>query len=94
MTRSEVLKKLREMRPWLADHGVVDIALFGSFARDQGRDDSDIDLLVTFDPMPGLSFFSLERELSRRMNRTVEICTLDALHPIARAQVLSEAVGV
>ena len=46
--RSEVLALLREHKPVLAERfGVVQLALFGSTARDEARPDSDIDILVT-----------------------------------------------
>ncbi len=42
MTRAELLQRLRELKPWLESQGVVDLRLFGSFARDEARDDSDL----------------------------------------------------
>lgn len=94
MSRSDLLAELRRLKPWLADHGVAAISLFGSFARDEAGADSDVDLLVRFDPTPGLSFFSLQREMSERLGRPVEFCTAEALHPLARAKVEAEAIVV
>jgi len=48
LRREEILKALRESRPLLDTFGVARLSLFGSFARDEGREDSDIDLLVEF----------------------------------------------
>ena len=50
MNRDEVLDVLREHKATLAQRfGVSELALFGSFARDQATDDSDVDILVRFD---------------------------------------------
>ncbi|QLQ14321.1 MAG: nucleotidyltransferase domain-containing protein [Brevundimonas sp.] len=46
MTRAELLAKLRELKPWLAEQGIVNVRLFGSYARDEAGPDSDVDLLV------------------------------------------------
>ena len=46
MNRSEVITKLRAVEPQLRAHGVAALYLFGSYARDQARQDSDIDLFV------------------------------------------------
>jgi len=48
LRREEILKALRASRPLLDAFGVARLSLFGSFARDEGRQDSDVDLLVEF----------------------------------------------
>jgi len=94
MTRAELLARLRSLKPWLAERGVGALSLFGSFARDEAGPESDVDLLVSFERMPGLSFFSLQHDLSERLGRPVELCTVEAMHPLARARALAEAVVV
>ena len=50
MTGNEVLDLLRAHKPLLAERfGVTQLALFGSFAREQATDRSDVDILVQFD---------------------------------------------
>ncbi len=46
MDRSDVVKKLKTVEPALRAHGVGALYLFGSFSRDEGRPDSDIDIFV------------------------------------------------
>ena len=47
MTRDEVLTKLRALKPELErEYGITRLRLFGSHARDEAKDDSDIDLIV------------------------------------------------
>ena len=59
MTRAELLEKLRELKPWLEEQGIVNLRLFGSYARDEAGPDSDVDLLVEFIPGEAPSGFAL-----------------------------------
>ena len=53
MSRDEVLGLLRAHKKALAQrYGVAEVKLYGSFARDQAADDSDVDVLVRFDEVP------------------------------------------
>lgn len=54
MTRIDILKLLRTHKAVLKKRfGVTGLALYGSFARDQAGDHSDVDILVQFDRPPG-----------------------------------------
>ena len=57
MRRDEIIGKLKERAADLRAHGVLHAALFGSVARDQQRDDSDIDILVDLDPRVVVTMF-------------------------------------
>ena len=69
------------------------LSLFGSVLRDDFRPESDVDVLVEFDPehVPGLRFFSLEEELSEILGRKVELSTPSFLSRYFRQDVLTEA---
>jgi predicted nucleotidyltransferase len=69
------------------------LALFGSVLRDDFGPDSDVDVLVEFDPehVPGLEFFGMEIELSEILGRKVDLNTPQFLSPRFRSQVLAEA---
>jgi predicted nucleotidyltransferase len=69
------------------------LALFGSVLRDDFRPDSDVDVLVEFQPghIPGLAFFRMQDELSRILKRRVDLHTPGFLGRHFRARVLSEA---
>jgi uncharacterized protein len=76
-----------------AKHGVTRIRVFGSFARGEAREDSDLDLLIEAGPrrtpfFPGGLLADLEDELGRRVD-LVEEC---GLHRVIRDRVLREAV--
>jgi uncharacterized protein len=69
------------------------LSLFGSALRGELREDSDIDLLVEFEPghVPGLAFFAMENELSEILSRKVDLNTPQFLCRYFREQVLAEA---
>lgn len=70
-------------------HAVRKLALFGSVLRDDFRPDSDVDVLVEFEPghVPGLAFFTMQDELSELLKREVELHTPAFLSPYFRREV-------
>jgi hypothetical protein len=74
-------------------HHIRKLALFGSVLREDFKPESDVDVLVEFEQgyVPGLAFFSMERELSEILNHKVDLNTPQFLSPYFRDQVLAEA---
>ncbi len=72
------------------------MALFGSVLRDDFRPDSDVDVLVEFEPghVPGLAFFGMQDELSKLLGRTVDLNTPGFISTYFRDDVLREAQNV
>ena len=93
MTGNEVLDLLRAHEPLLAERfGVTQLALFGSFARDQATDRSDVDILVQFDgPATAKSYFGLQFYLEDLLSRPVDLVTTKALRNEFRPYVEREA---
>ncbi|HEX9817122.1 MAG TPA: nucleotidyltransferase family protein [Candidatus Thermoplasmatota archaeon] len=77
-------------------HAIRRLAFFGSVLRDDFRPDSDVDVLVEFEPgkMPGYAFFDIQEELSRLLGRRADMHAPDALNEYIRDRVLREAEGV
>ncbi len=96
MTRAEVLETLRAHRPTLAERfGVVELALFGSFARDEASDESDLDILVSFSgPATSRTYFGVQFYIEDLLGRRVDLVTDKALRSELRPYVEREAVGV
>jgi uncharacterized protein len=69
------------------------LALFGSVLREDFGPDSDVDVLVEFEPgrILGLRFFALERELSEILGCKVDLNTPNFISPYFRDRVLAEA---
>lgn len=69
------------------------LALFGSVLRDDFRPDSDVDILVEFEPdhVPGLALIRMQDELSALFGgREVDLVTPKFLHPRIRERVLAD----
>ena len=70
---------------------VATISLFGSHARGEAKETSDIDLLVSFSrPVSLLHMVSLERELTEALGHKVDLLTEASLSPYLRDQILKE----
>jgi predicted nucleotidyltransferase len=74
-------------------HHIRRLALFGSVLREDFRPDSDVDVLVEYEPghTPGLAFFDMEAELSGLLGRKVDLNTPNFLSHRFRERVMAEA---
>ena len=96
MNRAEILEKLQAHKHTLAERfGVTGLALFGSYARDQATDRSDVDILVRFDgPATSRMYFGVQFYIEDLLGRPVDLVTEKALRPELRPYVEREAVHV
>ena len=96
MNKSEVLRLLQTHKQILAERfGVTDLAVFGSFARDEATDESDLDILVTFNsPATSRSYFGVQFYIEDLTGRAVDLVTDKALRPELRASVERDCVHV
>ena len=84
-----------EIRRAAAESGAREVRVFGSVARGEERDDSDVDVLVTLEPGRSLlDLARLELRLERLLGRPVDVVTEAALREPIRAAALREAIGV
>ena len=95
-TKEEILKILRDELPYLREKfNVKSIGLFGSYARGEQKDKSDVDILVEFSkPIGFFKFMELEEYLSKRLGVKVDLVTPDALKPMIKPQIMREVVYV
>ncbi len=96
LTTERIMSVLRRALPELALHySVKSLAVFGSYARNEQRSGSDLDLLVEFvEPPSLLKFIEIENNLSDLLGIKVDLVMKDALKPRIGARVLSEAIAV
>jgi len=93
--RQNVLDRLRDRLDTIHSFGVQSLALFGSVARDEGTETSDLDFLVefegtaTFDRYMDLKFF-----LEDLFDRQVDLVTKRSLKPQLSQIVLAEKIDV
>lgn len=91
-TKQDILAVLHENRARLRSLGVRQLGLFGSFVRGEQRVDSDIDVLVEFEPDRKTfdHFMNLAVLLEDLMHRRVELVTTDALSPYIGPRIMGE----
>jgi len=94
--RDSVILTLQAHRNELtATYGVRTLALFGSVARNEATDQSDVDLLVEFDRATGyLGLVALQEHLADLLRRPVDLGTLRSLKPRIRRRVEQDLIYV
>lgn len=93
MTRDRVHLDEKELVLFCRQHHITRLAFFGSVLRDDFRPDSDVDVLVEFDPkhVPGLiGLAGMEIELEHLVGRKVDLNTPNCFSGPLRERVLSE----
>lgn len=76
-------------------HGAQNVRLFGSLARGNGRQDSDVDLLVSMESGSSLlDIIAIKQDIEDLLGRKVDVVTEDSLSPYIREEILKEAVNL
>lgn len=92
-TRTEILEKIASERALLEQYSVRSLSLFGSVARGEAGQDSDVDILVEFSrPIGIFQFVRLKCALEAALGRPVDLATPSSLKPQLRDQILKEAI--
>jgi uncharacterized protein len=96
MTREEAIHRLYENQAELRRLGVEHLYLFGSFARGDAREDSDVDLF--FDHPEGsiglLHLVDVSDAAARILGRKADITTRRSLHPLLKQRIETSAIQV
>jgi uncharacterized protein len=94
--RETILRRLGlEVTSLRQRFGVKDIAVFGSLARDELNEGSDLDFLVTFEGKPDFDrFMDLKLYLEDIFARPIDLVTKNALRPELRPGIEREAIHV
>jgi len=95
-TKAKIVVPKAQIAEFCRKHHIHKLSLFGSVLRDDFRPDSDVDVLVEFEPgkTPGLAFFAMQDELSELLGRRVDLNTPLCLSRYFRAEVLAESEAV
>ena len=91
MTKEEVKRILSENRAILSKYRVKSIALFGSYVRNEQKEDSDIDFLVDFEEPTYDNLLNLVLALKKLFERNVEVIPEGGLSPYIEPYVKEEA---
>ena len=95
MNTQEVLARLRENETALRARGVSHAALFGSRARGDNRRDSDIDIMIEFDPAARITIFNyagLKDYIAGLFDGPVDVVSREGLKPYVRPAATADAV--
>jgi predicted nucleotidyltransferase len=94
MSLDDLLKsKRQEILAIAAKHGASNVRIFGSAARGQARENSDIDILVEMEHGRSLlDHIALMQDLEELLQRKVDVVSERALHWYIKDKVLSEAM--
>lgn len=92
--RSQLVEEHRErILELAARHGASNVRVFGSLARGEGSESSDLDLLVTLEEQRSLlDLVGLKQDIEDLLHRPVDVLTEPALSPYVRDRVLAEAM--
>lgn len=97
MTREEVIAKLKATEGDLRALGIGELYLFGSYARGEATETSDVDVLVTFGPKQGnrfRSFMTTRSLLQDAVSRQIDLGTPDSFAARIRQEIERDAVRV
>lgn len=93
MSRNGILEKLRDKKEILkSQFGVSRIGYFGSYARGEETESSDIDVLVEFSNPIGWEIVDLHDLLEDLLGKKIDLVSTVALKPQLRDEILSETV--
>ena len=95
MNTEEILAKLNENKAALRARGVSHAALFGSRARGDNRADSDIDIMVEFDPAAHVTVFNyagLKEYIASLFDGPVDVVNRAGLKPYVRPAATTDAI--
>ena len=81
---------------FFSEYGLLKIGLFGSYARDEQREDSDIDIAIEIakDKKNIHTFLKIKREMENLFGKNVDLGIESALKPIAKEYISKEIIYV
>lgn len=86
-------QKLKECKQILKEtYNVEEIGIFGSYARGEETEESDIDILVKFNSSIGWKFIDLKEYLEQVLGKDVDLVTKEALKPQIKDFILKEVI--
>ena len=94
-SRQKILDQLRAIKPALQQEFPLHrMALFGSWARNEQTEKSDVDILVDVDPSIGLRFVTLAERLEALLEQHVDVVSSRAVKPNLLKQIQAELIDV
>ena len=94
LTKDKILKKIRENKEKIRSFGVKRIGIFGSFAKDRGKEESDIDFIVEFEEKEKNfnNFINLAFFLEELLERKIDLLTPEGISPYIKPYVERDVI--
>lgn len=94
MGKKDILKTLRNYKKDVAEqYNILTIGIFGSVARDEAGEDSDVDVVVRISEPDLFMLVGIKKDLEERLRRQVDLVTYrDTMNPFLKKRIDSEAV--
>ncbi|GFE69003.1 nucleotidyltransferase family protein [Chroococcus sp. FPU101] len=95
-SKNLLLEKREEILQIAAKHGAYNIRVFGSVARGEETEESDIDFLIDYDLDKITPWFpvGLIEDLENLLNKKVDVVTAKSLHYFIRDKIFKEAINL
>ena len=87
-----ILSKTKEIKEIYERHGFSDPAVFGSIAREEELENSDIDLLYRFQTGTYFDLIRMEKDLFKTFNRKIDLCNRDRIVPIFKPYIERDVI--
>ena len=87
MNKQEIIQKLKDNKNIIEKYGITKLFLFGSYARNEATEDSDIDLVYENDsekPISYIDYVELEDFLTKNFNKKIELVNYKYMNPIIK----------
>ncbi len=96
MNKDEIIAFLRDFKSRYGDqYGIISLGVFGSVARGDIRDDSDVDVYVTTKTPDPFALVHIRDDIERRLNRHVDIVRFrERMNPFLKRRIEKEGVYV
>ncbi len=96
MGREDILAVLRDFKNKFAEqYGIVELGIFGSVARDEARDDSDLDICIRTKTPDAFAMVHIKEEIEHRVHRHVDIVRVrENMNPYLKERIQKEGVYV
>ena len=104
LKKQDIINKINKLKPIYQKEGVLLLGFFGSYAKDNANNKSDIDLLYKIEPKQfmkyhkGFSGFSrildIKYELENEFNTTIDLCAINNLNETFKQFALKDVIYV
>ena len=93
-----MVDEIKKLKPKIVEvlkrNGIAHAGIFGSYARREQKEDSDIDILVELPKGTGFGFARIEFELEDALGKKVDLLSYGAIHPLLKKRILKEEIKI